>query len=140
MSRFVSQLFLRSFSPDEVKAAGRDVQLYEVTAPFIYASEKLARAVIVPAGFVTDFASIPRPVWNLLDPEDPKIGWPSIVHDYLYQCAGTLPDGFTYTREQTDAVFREAMEVCGAGSIIRNAVYQAVQQFGGSHWKTPLTP
>lgn len=138
MSAFVTKLYLRSFSADEIKAAGRDVQLYETAvSDFIYASEKLGRAINVPVGTQTDFASIPRPVWSLLDPEDPIIAWPSLVHDYLYQCAGTLPDGFTYTREQADSVLREAMEVCGASSVIRNAVYQAVEQFGGSHWKTP---
>jgi uncharacterized protein YeaC (DUF1315 family) len=47
---------------------------------------------------------------------------------------GTLPDGTAFTREQADAVLREAMEVCGASSVIRNAVYQAVQAFGGAHW------
>ncbi|MDI1336342.1 MAG: DUF1353 domain-containing protein [Lacunisphaera sp.] len=134
MSKFTSQLFLRSFSAAEVKAAGSDVQLYQLTQDFSYQSDKLGLTITVPAGLVTDFASIPRPVWQLLDPEDPIIAWPSVVHDFLYTCKGTLPDGTKYKRVQADGVLREAMEFCGAGSIIRESVYQAVKNFGGSHW------
>ena len=134
MSQFTSQLFLRSLSVAEIMAGGGHVQLYEVTQDFSYVSDKLGRTVTVPAKLVTDFASIPRVAWDLLDPEDPIIAWPSVVHDYLYTCQGTLPDGFTYTREQADSVLREAMEVCGAGFFIREAVYEAVEKFGDAHW------
>lgn len=136
MSQFTSQLFLRSLSPAEIIAAGAHVQLYEIVQDFTYVSDKLGgRAITVPAGLITDFASIPRAAWELLDPEDPIIAWPSVVHDYLYSSLGRLPDGFTYTREQADAVLREAMEVSGAGIFIREAVYEAVETFGASHWK-----
>ena len=135
MSKFTSQLFLRSFSAAEVKAAGSDVQLYQLTQDFSYESDKLGKTVTVPAGLVTDFASIPRPVWQLLDPEDPIIAWPSVIHDYLYTCKGKLPDGTKYNREKADSVLREAMEACGAASLIRQSVYQAVKAFGGAHWK-----
>ena len=135
MSKFTSQLFLRSFSPAEVKAAGSAVQLYEVTQPFSYESDKFGKTITVPAGLVTDFASIPRAAWEFLDPEDPIIVWPSVIHDYLYTCKGKLPDGTKYNREKADAVLREAMEFCGASSVKREAVYQAVRAFGGAHWK-----
>ncbi len=141
MSQFTSQLFLRSFSAAEVAAGGGTKQLYEVTQDFSYQSDKLGRTVTVPGrsaatpiGFVTDFASIPRAAWTIIDPEDPNIAWPSVIHDYLYSCTGTLPDGFTYNRESADSVLREGMEVCGADSVIREAVYQAVRTGGGSHW------
>lgn len=88
----------------------------------------------VPVGYVTDFASIPRIAWNILDPEDPVIGWPSVAHDYLYSCAGTLPDGFKYTRDKADDTLVELMAFCGAGSFVRWAVRRAVGTFGGSHW------
>ena len=135
MSKFTSQLFLRSFSPAEVKAAGSAVQLYEVTQPFSYESDKFGKTITVPAGFKTDFASIPRAAWGFLDPEDPIIAWPSVIHDYLYTCKGKLPDGTKYNREKADSVLREAMEACGAASLIRQSVYQAVKAFGGAHWK-----
>ena len=134
MSQFTSQLFLRSFSPAEIIKEGEHVQLYEVTQPFSYDSDSLGKTVTVPSGLVTDFASIPRVAWDLIDPEDPIIAWPSVVHDYLYKCKGTLPDGTNYTRKQADIVLREAMEVSGAGFFIRESVYEVVDTFGGSHW------
>ena len=134
MSQFTSQLFLRSYSAAEITAKGGETQLYAVTRAFRYVSDRLGRTITVPRGFETDFASIPRAAWEFLDPEDPIIAWPSVIHDYLYSCQGTLPDGFTYNRESADAVLREAMEVCGAGSVIRNTVYQAVRVGGEAHW------
>ena len=142
MSQFTSQLFLRSYSEAEVAAGGGTKQLYEITQDFTYVSDKLGRSVTVPGrsapgkadGFVTDFASIPREAWSIIDPEDPIIAWPSVIHDYLYSMKGTLPDGFTYDREAADGVLREAMEFCGAGTGIREAVYLAVRTFGGPHW------
>lgn len=37
--------------------------------------------VVVPKWFITDFGSIPRPFWSVLNPTD-KISY--IIHDYLY--------------------------------------------------------
>lgn len=136
MSRFTGQLYLRSLSIDEVRFLKSAVQLYQVTGLFAYESDKLGRTVTVPVGLVTDFASIPRAAWDIISPADPIIEWPSVVHDYLYSRKGVLEDGFTYTREQADAVLREAMEVQGAHSIIRNLVYDAVQLGGGTHWNS----
>jgi len=134
MSRFTSKLYLRSYSAAEISAGGGEKQLYAITRPFSYVSDKLGKTITVPRGYVTDFASIPRAAWAALDPEDPIIAWPSVIHDYLYSCKGTLPDGTTYIREQADAVLREAMEFCGASLFKRETVYEAVRAGGGDHW------
>lgn len=74
-------------------------------------------AIVVPAGFVTDFASIPRALWSIFPPLGP---WarPAIVHDFLYATKGTCRwEGVTrlegrlepLTRGEADDVFREAM-------------------------------
>ena len=134
MSQFTTELFLRSYSATEIIQLGGHKQLYDVTQDFSYQSDRLGVTITVVAPYRTDFASIPRAAWEFLDPEDPIIAWPSVIHDYLYTHKGTLPDGTTYTREQADAVLREAMEVCGAGHFVREAVYEAVEKFGGDHW------
>jgi Protein of unknown function (DUF1353) len=67
--------------------------------------------VTVPAGFVTDMASIPRPFWSIL-PRWGKYGPPAVVHDYLYwdqRC----------TQEQADAIMLLAMEETGVNPITR---------------------
>lgn len=105
-----------------------DGQRYNLTEPLLYQSS-IAGAITVPAGFITDFASIPRAAWSILDPEDPVILYPSVVHDYLYS------EGYKLgTRERADRVLREAMEVCGAAAWQRESVYRAVRWFGASRW------
>lgn len=135
MNFFTGQLVLRSLSAYEIRLMGRDVQIYRSMQDYAYTSDKLGgKQVVVPAGFQTDFASIPRFAWSLIDPEDIIIAHPSYIHDFLYSMRGTLTDGFTYTREQADGVLREAMELCGASSIMRETVYDAVRNFGQPHW------
>lgn len=48
--------------------------------------------VLVPAGFVTDFASVPFGVRNLF-PALGRHGRPAIIHDWLYLTVGTQEPG-----------------------------------------------
>lgn len=138
MSQFIGQLKLRSLSIAELAKAGSpDKQLYELLEDFGYESDKLGFNVTAPAGLITDYASIPRAVWNIISPEDPRIGWGSVIHDVLYKQQGKLLDGRTVNREQADAVLRECMEVNGAGGWIRHSVYWALRAGGGHAWDNP---
>jgi hypothetical protein len=86
-----------------------------------------ADSLVVPAGFVTDFASIPRSAQSFV----PKLGphlCPAIVHDYLYW-------GQMCTREEADAVFLEMMERLGVPRATRQIMYSAVKRFGEPAWK-----
>jgi hypothetical protein len=103
--------------------------------------------ILVPAGFVTDFASIPWGLWNLFPPLGP---WarPAIVHDFLYATSGTgvwaaagnpplrhITRQADYTRAEADGIFREALQVVGVPGWRRTAMYRAVRLGGGSGWK-----
>ncbi len=134
MSAFASQLVLRAWTAAEVKHHRRGKQQYELKETLTYHS-KIGGTIMVPAAFVTDFASIPRPVWSLISPEDPTILYPSVVHDYLYAQCGFISGWQIFTREQSDDILREAMEVCGAAGWQRHVVHRAVRLFGGSHWQ-----
>lgn len=131
MSHFIGQLKTRSLFPDEIKAADRDpdVQLWELLEEFAFYSDGLGRVITVPAGFVTDLASIPRLVQNILPNDHPTIEMPSVIHDHLYTTKTT-------TREQADGVLREGMELQGASGFVRNAVYRILRMFGGAHWNS----
>jgi hypothetical protein len=83
----------------------------------------------VPAGFVTDFASIPRIFWNILPPTG-KYGKAAVVHDYLYVMGGHLPDGREYTKREADRIFYDAMGVLGVNGFIRWTMWKAVSRFG----------
>ena len=141
MSAFIGDLIIRALRVDELRQQDNpDKQLYQLVSELGYQSDKMGITITVPAGMLTDFASIPRPVWDFLDPEDPEILYPSVVHDYLYTLKGTFPDGSTFTREQADSVLREAMELQGASSLVRETVYQAVRAAGGQFWDAPKKP
>jgi hypothetical protein len=84
--------------------------------------------VTVPAGFVTDFASIPSLFWNILPPTG-KYGKAAVVHDYMYR----TPDA--YSKEIADATFLEAMGALGVGWFTRYTMYLAVRAFGSSSYR-----
>lgn len=132
MSAFKNDLRVRILAPKDLGESNR--QLYELTDELHYQSDILG-LILVPAGLLTDFASIPRFAWRYIDPEDPAILYPATVHDYLYNQNGLLPTGQEYTRERADQVLREAMEVCRARADQRAVVYRMVRWFGGAHWK-----
>lgn len=134
MKAFPSRLKLDMLAPDEL---GGGKQTYVLLEDFTYESALLGM-LIVPAGFTTDFASIPRIAWRYIDPEDPCVAYPSVVHDFLYSMKGGIPGKPKYTREQADQVLREAMEICGARLDQRVIVYRMVRIFGGSHWTSSL--
>lgn len=68
---------------------------------FIYDSDVAGQRIIVPAGYVTDFASVPRiPIAYLLF--GGRANAAATIHDWLYT-VGTLP------KRVCDAVFYEAM-------------------------------
>jgi hypothetical protein len=94
---------------------------------FVYHSDVVG-SIIVPAGFVTDFASVPRvPVafWFVGD----TAHLAAVVHDYLYS-TGIFP------KATADRVFLEAMAVTGIPHWRRWLMYLGVRWGGGLAWET----
>jgi hypothetical protein len=83
--------------------------------------------IMVPLGFATDFASIPRLFWTIL-PKWGKYGNAAVVHDYLY-FQQELP------RKEADGIFREAMGVLNVAAWQKFAIYHAVRWFGFLAWR-----
>lgn len=132
---FPDALDLRALSAVELDSLDCRRQLYRVLSPFRYASTGFGE-IVVPEGFTTDFASVPRPVWSYISPEDPVILFPSVVHDHLYTVRGALPNlPQALSRLACDNILREAMLACGARPTQAWVVYQAVRLGGGGHWK-----
>lgn len=90
-------------------------------------------SIIVPAGTSTDLASTPRLAWFLVPPMDRHIVEPAIVHDYLYQRHGKLPDR-SLTRTQCDQVLADAIRAVGGKPWYVGIVHTSVRVFGGSAW------
>lgn len=80
--------------------------------------------ISVPAGYRTDFASIPRFFWRILPPIG-KYGKAAVVHDWL---CDESPKRMS--SDQAADVFNEAMEVLKVGPIKRCVMTKAVKWFG----------
>ena len=63
-------------------------------------------AITVPAGFETDLASVPRLLWPIFAPHDPRYAAAAVIHDYLYRWKG-------FDRVVADAILYEGMRLLG---------------------------
>lgn len=82
---------------------------------------------VVPRGFVTDFASIPRPLWWLL-PKWARYGNAAVVHDFNYWEQRK-------SRKAADRAMVEGMRDLGVGKLTRNSIYFFLRMFGGFAWR-----
>ena len=87
--------------------------------------------IVVPAGFVTDFASTPRAIWAVLPPAG-QYQLAAVVHDFLYWDQGC-------TRQQADDLLRVAMAESNVKPFERDIIWQAVRRFGGAAWEENAT-
>lgn len=89
-------------------------------------SARDGRQITVPAGFITDLASIPPLLRPVFDPADAS-RLPAVLHDWLY-CSQQM------TRAQADGLFLEALERSGVGFVRRWAMYAGVRAGGWLYW------
>ncbi len=75
--------------------------------------------VAVPKGTKTDLASVPRALWFLVPPHDPRFAAAFVVHDYL-----CIREGFS--RAVSDVVLYEGLRVLGASRTRALTIYLAV--------------
>lgn len=92
--------------------------------------------VRVPVGFVTDFASIPRGLWNIWPPAAGKHSKPAVIHDVLYQRGYVEHERHRtpISRKDADDIFKEALEVAGVGWLSRQLIYAGVRVGGAKAW------
>lgn len=122
----ISNPAIRDLGPDA--ASGR--QRFELLEPLIL-DVALGRGmigVIVPVGYVTDYASTPRMLWPIFPPFGDH-SRAAIVHDYLYSVEGGC------SRFLADAIFRETMFALGVPLWRRMTMYYAVRLFGWMHFQ-----
>ena len=83
---------------------------------------------LVPSGFKTDLATIPRWLWSVLPPNEADFVFPAILHDYLYVC----PHG--HSRHYIDEIFYSFLIERGVSRFKAYQFYIAVELFGESHF------
>lgn len=84
--------------------------------------------VRVPAGFITDLASIYWLFWIVIGPPNGRYSRAAVIHDFLYFKQ-------TYSRARSDRIFLEAMKVLKVPWWKRRLMWIAVRTFAGWVWK-----
>lgn len=94
-----------------------------VLDPLLYVDAK-GRSWTVPAGFVTDGASIPRELWSLIgSPFTGRYRVAAIFHDAAYCALGVAKD-------DADCMLREAAIELGCPGWVADALYEGVRLGG----------
>jgi hypothetical protein len=124
MSAFLTELEV--VCVDDTANSGRGI--WRVEKDFVYQSDLLGRAITIEAGFLTDFASVPRvpfAYWLFGDSAHKA----AVIHDWLFH-HHEICDEHTANR-----VLLEAMDVEHIPEWRRIAIYEGVQIGGESSWE-----
>ncbi len=101
---------------------------FELKEPFLYiVNFKPCEVVSVPAGFITDLASIPKFFWALVGSPNGRYGKAAVIHDYLYFKQ-------IYSRQKSDRIFYEAMQSLQVPFWRRWSMYHSVRTFAWIPW------
>jgi len=99
--------------------------VYTLREPLYY------REMVVPVGFESDGASVPRFCWRLVfPPGDPLALRAAFLHDFIYR---THPAG--WTRAQADALFRDVLIADGVPKWRAYLAWSGVRIGGAKAWK-----
>lgn len=79
----------------------------------------------VPAGQVSDGASVPRLAWSWCSPLDGRYIHIFMLHDWMYETG--------IDRALADRVMRDLLILAGMRTTQAYAIYYAVRVFGGCH-------
>lgn len=108
---------------------GPDGVTFRLTSALTY--QGAVEGVSVPAGFVTDLASVPRPV-QWLAPRAGLYNWAAVVHDYL--CTMIEAGRPIFSPVDTDGTFRRIMRELDVPVVLRWLMWAGVR------WGAAATP
>lgn len=92
---------------------------------FILLEDVVVKGYCIPKGFETDFASVPKSLWNILPPLG-KHNRASLLHDFLYV-------NNINSRKYSDHLFLCTMLEDGVNKIKAYLMYFGVR-LGGQKW------
>jgi hypothetical protein len=85
--------------------------------------------IVIPSGFETDFASIPRLFWAIYPPHWKPYRKASLVHDYLY-----MAQDIVTSRAFADAEFRRLLIIDGTNVITAWFFWAVCRLKGYKRW------
>lgn len=106
-----------------------DDRRWQLEATLMYATDVIDQVIVVPTGFVTDFASVPRlPLAYLFT--GGKASAAAVVHDWLYST-------HTTSRKEADDIFFEAILAVGHSRFTAWLMWSGVRVGGAFLWDKP---
>lgn len=106
-------------------------KVWELTSNLTYEHHKYGK-IVVPKGFKTDFASIPRIALSVTGSPAGQMVEASVVHDWLYSISN--PD-CELDRKQADKVFLRILRKSGVSKLKSKTMYRMVRMFGGLSYR-----
>lgn len=99
--------------------------VFTLLAPIVYED------LVIPAGFESDGASVPRFFWRcVFPPNDTRALRAAFIHDYVYR---VHPRG--WTKKKADQTFYKLLRENGIGYCSAKMAYWGVRGFGAPSWK-----
>lgn len=128
------------FDPAASRALGKNY--WRVTHAFkYYVGQKEDNCwVYVPAGYLTDGASVPRIFWAFIPPWG-QYGQAAVVHDILCETYTVYDRGVEtrVDRARVDAIFKEAMKVAGVSRLTYMVMYLGLRFFSTVRFWSPTS-
>lgn len=115
------------WTPLIARKEGRRVWVLAQDLVYASAIEEAPPSILVPAGFRSDFATIPRFLWSIIPPDGTYTA-AAVLHDFLYS-ENRIP------RWVADSIFCEAMKQSGTPWVARWPIWMAVRIFGTWHFR-----
>ena len=109
-----------------------DDEHFSLITPFVVKIDE--SLLVVPAGFITDFDSVPKIpfAYLMLDGSGKRS---ALMHDFLYSVESP-PEFKNLGRRWADRAFWRGMLDEGLDQGVADAKYAGVRLGGESHWKT----
>ena len=101
---------------------------FEVATPLQYRTRD-GRLLVVPVGYRTDLASVPRLAWFIVPRDQEEARRPAVVHDYIYTDLTK-----TFTKAEADRIFYDALLEEGMHKPLAWLMWCAVRIGGRGNW------
>lgn len=125
-TRFSAQMSVR-YDKDASKALGVDHWRVMDGFRFYVGDESSGEWVNVPAGYLTDGASVPRLFWNIIPPWG-SYGQAAVVHDIVCEYLSITKNGLPkkVTRAECDGILDQALAALEVPWLTRKSITSAV--------------
>jgi len=90
---------------------------------------RMSQLVVVPLGYLSDLASVPRMARRLVDAQSSTTRRPSVVHDFIY-----TDQTHRFTKREADQMFYDALLEEGTPKALAWLMWKAVRLGGRGNW------